>query len=154
VVDAASVDAVITGINKDLARLKQLDVVSIGWLVVPGADASSCYVHPCEAAKTDPVLAADYARQAPRLHAVADMGEAIAAVSAALPPATDTAADLTALQALQLVDQWALVTVAQPTTGSCYSLPCPDDIAAVKAENARRAAVLHALAVETTAAGL
>ena len=83
---------VVAGINTDIARLKQLDVVNVGGLVVTGPEASSCYVHPCGGRgtglrrwpRTTPGRRPGWRRST-------DMGEAIAArVAPSSPPATDT----------------------------------------------------------------
>jgi hypothetical protein len=154
VVDTLTGDALVLAIEADMQRLAELSAVSVDGLVVHTSEGGACYVYPCQAAQSGSPLEADYQRQEARLLALDALAASVAGARDTLAPATDTNADLAALRALQIVQLGGLVTVPQPTTGNCYSLPCADDIARVQVENQRRAAVLHALAVEAANAGL
>lgn len=152
-----SASAVYAEIEADIRALKSLAIAQVRHLVVDGAHASSCYgLHPCAASATEPSVAAEYARQAPRLDRLTAIAQAAASAAQTAPAggSDHVAADLAALNALRIVSFGQLITAAPANNPSCYNLPCASDVAVADAENARRAAVLHAFAREATAAGL
>lgn len=152
-----SAAAVYVEIEADIRALKTLAIAQVQHLVVDGAHASSCYgLHPCAASATEPSVAAEYARQAPRLDRLTAIAQAAASAAQKAPASGpgDVAADLAALNALRIVSFGQLITAAPANNPSCYNLPCAADVAVADAENARRAAVLHAFAREAIAAGL
>jgi hypothetical protein len=148
--------ALVAQLQLDMTRLNDLQLVSAHSLVVMGAERSSCYgLHPCASSASDPIVAAEYARQAPRLHALVALAEEVESAERYPSAATDTAADLAALNGLAIVELTGLIK-AQPATGqTCYGLPCPADIVArADQENQRRADAAHVLASEATQSGL
>jgi len=138
---------VVAAIKSDLASLTDLHVFGVGGLVVSNPEASNCYGGaPCADLVSNPAVAAEYARQAPRLRQLTQLAQELAA-TADLPAAgADTTADLAALNNLAIVYIGQLVTVAPASSPICYNTPCPDDIARADAENRHHADVVHALA--------
>jgi hypothetical protein len=137
-------------LEADMARLNALEGIDAHTLVVEGAagaQVSNCYsLHPCAYEAAKPEVAAEYARQAPRLNRLASIAEAAARSQYPAAGAVDTAADLAALNALRIVQFGDLVKQAPDTSALCYGLPCADEVARADAENKRRAAVLHGFA--------
>ncbi len=153
--DPGDTVAVIAQLETDMTRLNALTIVNARSLVVVGGERSSCYtIHPCASSASDPVVAAEYARQAPRLHALVALAEEVAAANSYASAATDSAADLAALNGLAIVELTSLVKTAPATSQNCYGLPCPDDVARNNQENQRRADAAHTLASEATQSGL
>jgi hypothetical protein len=147
--------AVIAQLQNDLGRLNALAIVDAPTLLVEGHERSDCYDrHPCAASAQDPAVAASYARQAPRLRALVDLAEEVAAASAYATAATDTAGDIAALNQLAIVKVNSLVQAVPASQPNCYGLPCPEDVAQAKQENRRRADAAHTLATQATRAGL
>lgn len=101
--DPADTAAVYAQLETDMRRLNNLEIVDAPTLVVVGGERSNCYgLHPCETSASDPVVAAEYARQAPRLHALVALAET-AANAQSYQKATDTAADVATLNGLAIV---------------------------------------------------
>lgn len=151
---APAIETVVAQLDTDLGRLRGLQIVSVETLVVAnGAESHGCYsLHPCDANISYPTTAAEYRRQAPRLDRLVDLAETVAARPTA--KAVDTAVDVAALNALQIVTSSGLLLVAPSQSRNCYGVPCPEEIARDKQENQRRADVLHSLIVEAAGAGL
>jgi hypothetical protein len=147
--------AVYSALKTDIDRLNALTVVHVGTLVVEGLsgrEATACYsTHPCDYVASEPAVAAEYARQAPRLNRLAAIAENAARREYPTSGTLDTPADLAALNALEIVSFGFLLTVLPQNDASCYNLPCPDELARVAAENHKRASILHGLAVDATA---
>jgi hypothetical protein len=151
--ESPAIEIVAAQLKTDLGRLHRLQIVSVETLAANGAESHGCYgLHPCDDNLSYPVTAAVYRREAPRLNRLVGLAEAVAGSPTAR--AVDTAADLAALNALEIVRSSGLLTVAPANNPNCYSLPCPEDIARAQTENQRRADVLHSLIVETANAGL
>jgi hypothetical protein len=146
---AAQAAALVVAMKSDLQSLADLRVVGIDDLVVKVPEAANCYGGaPCAELVSNPAVAAEYARQAPRLHQLTSMAQQLAAATE-LPPAganADTAADLAALNNLAIVHFGGLVTVQPVSSPDCYNAPCPDEIKRVNAENSQHADLVHALA--------
>jgi hypothetical protein len=154
-IDLGDTVAVVAQLETDMIRLNALTIVNARSLVVVGGERSACYsLHPCASSASDPVVAAEYARQAPRLHALVGLAEEVASAQAYETAATDTASDLSALNGLAIVELTSLVKTAPATSQNCYNLPCPDDVARADQENQRRADAAHMLATEATQSGL
>jgi hypothetical protein len=146
----------LAGVHDHLARLRKLEVVEVGQLVLRlPAEARTCYGNPCPGVEADPAAAPEYARQAPRLARLTELAEQLSASPAGIgaDPA-GAEADLAALRALDIVEIGRLLTVAPAPSPYCYNLPCPDDVRRADTENQRRAGVVHDLARATAAEGL
>jgi hypothetical protein len=141
-------------VHADLAALQSLQVVQVNEVVLLNApEAYNCYgTPPCPGSETDPAVAAELARQAPRLARLTDIAEGLAGASEVAPadPAS-VAGDLYVLRELRIVDIGDLLTVSPASSPNCYNLPCPEDVAAADTENQRRAGVVHAWAAEAVA---
>src|SRR5690348_16819222 len=58
----------VADLTNHMERLRALQLFNVGELVVNLAEAPACYGgNPCAGAESDPAVAAEYARQAPRL---------------------------------------------------------------------------------------
>jgi hypothetical protein len=128
-------------VDENLARLKALNVVEVGQLIVDlPAEATACY-GPCPG--SEPAIAGAKAKAALRLAELADTAE-----RAPAKPATDSCAqptidaNLAALQALRIVSVSGLIVTQPNNNGNCYDLPCPEDFAAAKAATCERAGKL------------
>jgi hypothetical protein len=143
-------------VAEHLARLKGLQTVEVGKLVLSlPCQAASSYGSCPDDVYAD-LLREAYVRQAPRLARLTEVAEAIARapeVAPMDPAGADIEADLAALNSLAIVDIQGLLTVAPVQTGQCYGA-CPEDKDRANAENQRRAGVAHELARQTAAGKL
>jgi hypothetical protein len=132
-------------VDENLARLRALDVFTVGQLIVDHpAGAGVCY-GPCPGAEG--AIAAAKTQSAMRLARLADAAEK--AVASPLPdacaqPSVD--ANLAALSALHVVGVSGLIVAKPANNPTCYNLPCPADEAAAKATTCARAGKLAAIA--------
>jgi len=140
----------IVDVRANVDRLRALQIVDVYSAVFDTPEASNCYGGPpCAGSESDPAVAAELARQAPRLARLTDIAAGLAASTEV--PAADpagAAADLAALDGLRIVELGNLLTVAPASNPICYNTPCPSDVAAADAENGRRAGIVHAWAAE------
>jgi hypothetical protein len=136
----------------DLARLRALDVVDVGGLVLDfPAEAVACY-GPCPGFEA--IVGDAYRRQAPRLAHLTDLiEEETRRPTAAAPEPDVTAADLEALRSLAIVDVRGLVRARPVTTTPCDGA-CEEAVARAVGEKARRAGVLHRTVATARARGL
>jgi hypothetical protein len=137
-------------VRANVERLRGLEVVDVYSAVFDTPEASNCYgAPPCPGSESNPDVAAELARQAPRLARLTDIAAGLAAATEGAPadPA-GAAADLAALDGLRIVELGNLLTVAPAANPICYNTPCPSDVAAATAENGRRAGIVHAWAAE------
>lgn len=143
--DPAVVEA---AIRSDLERLDRLEIVEVVDLMISlSAEATACYGQPCPGSAAELRAAQERARQAPRLSALADIAERVAADTTLTPrPTGEAQAALAALSALQIVEVSDLVTTQPQNEPSCYNLPCPGERARVEAENGLRVAQVFAIA--------
>jgi hypothetical protein len=126
-------------VEQDLARLRALEVVEVGGLVIdlPGSPGA-CYGH-CSERDLRKVPDAALSRQAPRVHALADIGDSV--LENSYPTTLDVSragAAIAALDALAIVDLGGLLTVGPANNPSCYNLPCSEDVAKAKLINESR----------------
>jgi hypothetical protein len=143
-----SPEALEAAITEDIEALRALDVVDVGRLVMRlPEEATRCYGYPC----TDEDKAlwnAEREVQAERLNTLVE--RAVPAVGDAdtskTPSESEVDASLKSLRALEIVEVGDLLVTTPKNTPECYNLPCPADIKAAEAENAKRRARVVALA--------
>ena len=137
-------------IHENLALLENLDVFSVGQLLldVPN-EAFNCY-GPCPDWEDE--IAEAELEAASRLSVFADLAlEASACVSVPYPfPEDRIDSNLEALRDLEIVGIGALIEDEPEVTGNCYHLPCPEEIAAADERNNDRAWQLQAIVTSTT----
>ncbi len=131
-------------VDENLARLRALDVVLVGELVVDmPQEATNCY-GPCPG--SEPKILAAKEDAALRLAKLVPVAETAVKAPSSYLCTELVDANLAALNALHVVEVKGLVHSQPKNSPSCYNLPCPADIEAAKAEDAARAAKLDALA--------
>jgi hypothetical protein len=146
----------VTSVEQDLERLRALQVVEVGQLVLDlPAAATACYGIPCPGSSLWPTYDAEKARQAGRLDQLVTLAN-VAAHNQYLTPhqASEADAAVQALAGLQIVEVSGLVEAKPANNPSCYNLPCPADQAAAEAENARRVTVAFGIADAAKKSGL
>ena len=140
----------INEIQENLALLENLDVFSVGQLLldVP-SEAFNCY-GPCPEWKDE--IAEAEIEAASRLAVFADLAlEASTGVSILHPfPEERIDSNLEALRDLEIVEIGTLIEDEPVVTGNCYALPCPEEIAAAEERNNDRAWQLQAIVTSTT----
>ena len=137
-------------IDENLARLRALDVFTVGPLIVEASGAATSCSGPCPAAET--ALNAAHTKSAARLARLVARAEK--AVASPLPdacaqPAIDE--NLATLAALHIVRVTGLV-VTPPANPQCNDKPCPADGAAAAAAAAATCARAGKLASIAAAA--
>jgi hypothetical protein len=143
-------------VHADVAALAALQVVDVYEVVLNAPEAYNCYgTHPCPGSESDPTVAAELARQAPRLDRLTAIAEGLAGSSEVAPvDPYSVGPDLDSLRNLRIVNLGQLLRVSPASNPTCYNTPCPEDVAAADAENGRRAGVVHAWAAEAAAENL
>jgi hypothetical protein len=135
----AAVGAALAAVDANLAKLAALEIVAVGDLVVAlPAGSMNCY-GPCP--EDAEAIAAARGAAALRLDALTTAAEAAVGLPndpAACEPAA-IEASLAALAALEIVEVHGMVVAEPANNPMCYSLPCPEDVAAAEALNCQRA---------------
>lgn len=135
------------GIAADLDALRALDVVEVGGLVMRlPTEATACYGLPCNDADRARWTAERQAQAARLAELAAQATDAAEDAAATAPPPAEVEAAVAALRDLQIVEVGALIHAEPASQPECYNLPCPSDVAAAEAANARRAAAVVAIA--------
>lgn len=129
----------VAAIETNLGRLRDLDVFEVGDLIVNASP------------QTPDAVAAAKATAAERLADFADQAEhAVLAPSTAYACLDRVDANLTALQALEIVDVGAFIRSEPKNNFLCYNLPCPEDVSIAAHDNEVRAAKLESIALEVS----
>ena len=131
-------------VAESLERLRALNLFTVDRMVMTlPANAGQCY-GPC--AGDAEAYQTELARQAKRLSAFAEQAEACNSGNCYVFTPKSGAEALDALNALEIVHVTSLVTAEPKNNASCYNLPCPEDVAAAKAENRRREVIAFTIA--------
>jgi hypothetical protein len=131
-------------VDINLARLRDLDVLEIGGLLVDlPEEASACY-GPCPG--SEPAIQDAKEEAALRLAELADVAEAAAAAPSGYLCTEQIDENLAALAGLEIVEVLGMIEVEPANNPQCYNLPCQADIDAANAENELRAAQLDSIA--------
>ena len=131
-------------VDLNLARLRDLDVIEVGELLVDLPDeAFNCY-GPCPGSEAA-IQAANEAA-ALRLQDFVEVAEAAAAAPSGYLCTEQVDENLAALAGLEIVEVLGLVQVEPANNPQCYNLPCQADIDAANAANELRAAQLDSIA--------
>ena len=136
-------------VDENLARLRALDVFTVGRLIVEVSAAASSCSGPCPGAEA--AVNRAQLRSAVRLAQLADTAERAAASplpDACAQPAVD--ANLATLAALRIVRVSGLVVTPPANNPQCNDTPCPTDVAAAAAATCARAGRLAAIAAAAT----
>jgi hypothetical protein len=135
----------VANIDKNLERLRSLEVIGVGELIVKlPQEATNCY-GPCPG--YEDVIAAAKEDAAGRLQSLATIAE-----TAAKSPAPDACAAATidanvaALRGLEVVEVEGLLKAEPKNNPNCYNLPCQEDIDAAQAITCERAGKLASIA--------
>jgi hypothetical protein len=135
----------VANIDKNLERLRSLEVVGVGELIVKlPEEATNCY-GPCPG--FEDVIADAEKDAAERLQSLATVAEA-----AVKTPAQDACAaasidaNLAALRGLEVVEVEGLLKAEPKNNPNCYNLPCQEDIDAAQAITCERAGKLASIA--------
>ena len=135
-------------VDANLARLRALDVVEVGDLIVElPEEATNCY-GPCpgsEAAIQQAELAA-----AERLEEFVDVAEAASGVPNSYLCIELVDENIAALQGLAIVEVLGMIETVPQNNPQCYNLPCQEDIDAAAADNEARAARLDNIARDSS----
>jgi len=136
-------------VDLNLARLRDLDVLEVGDLLVDlPAEASNCY-GPCPGSEAAILQAKQEA--ALRLAEFVEVAEAAAAAPSGYLCTEQVDENLAALAGLEIVEVLGLVQVEPANNPQCYNLPCQADIDAANAANELRAAQLDSIAQSANA---
>ena len=144
-----------TSIRQSLDRLRSLEIVNVGRLVMNlPSEATACYGLPCPGGPWVAPTELERARQAPRLAKLAELAVAESRDAGLSPaPAGAAAAAVAALADLKIVEVAGLVLASPRYSGHCYGI-CPEDQAVADRENGLRAARVQAIAAAAKSAGL
>jgi hypothetical protein len=136
--DPKAVDASIT---QSFDRLRALQILDVGNLVLNlPPEATACY-GPCLNSPWRQPYLDERARQAPRLATLADAFEQ-ANHDAYLQPApmSEANAAIQSLTSLKVIEVGGIIQAKPANNPQCYNLPCQSDIDAAQLENERRVA--------------
>lgn len=138
----------LAAVDQNIQRLRALEVFEVGTLIVPKPKDEGCYVgEPCPGRDAAWARARELA--AVRLATFTKDAEAAAAQAEAGADKSDADtridANLAALAALNVVGIKAFVRAIPANSTNCYGHPCPQDVAAAKDIDRKRAAKLEAV---------
>ena len=130
-------------IDENLARLQALGVFTVGTLVIDYPQGSvNCY-GPCPG--QEPVIQAAKEQAASKLASFTDRAVLAAKEPKAGPCDARIEANLAALATLRIVVVQGFSKTTPKSQANCYNLPCAEDLAAAKEEDAVKACKLEAI---------